>query len=57
MIRGKCPVCKKESVEIVEGSHNFLDSDEIAAILKDHPSWDKEKDLCEACVDHYKMHH
>ncbi len=57
MIRGKCPVCNKESVEIVEGSHNFLDSDEIAAILKDHPSWDKEKDLCEACVDHYKMHH
>lgn len=57
MSKGKCPACEKENAEIIEGSHNFLDGDEVRAIQKEHPSWNKATDICEECIDHYKMHH
>ncbi len=51
----KCPICKKETTEIIENAFSFLEVDEIIVIQKDHPSWSLDKTMCATCIDHYKL--
>ncbi len=50
----RCHICNREIDEKVALTHVKSEEYLINLIRKDHPEWDKDKDICHKCAEYYR---
>ncbi len=49
-----CQICNRQIDESVALTHIKTEEYLINLIKKDHPGWEKDKDICHNCVEYYR---
>ena len=50
----KCQICGREIDDSVGLAHIKAEEYLIELIRRDHPQWNKSKDICGLCIEYYR---